>query len=210
MHYGYDCGRRDLDLGKNDDFAAVQRAISLDHSSMPDSSRLAAFTKGGYYARPVPITISRVLTPLPSVLLGNSVNLMYFHHFLNHTARVLVPDDCPNNPLATVLPASRYPVPDSPVLSPFKFAVLTGASGGQGRKRPEHAPGVLRQSPRLAPGSPRAFQRHRPLELRETSKQHTAAGSNTQKTINFELRLCRQGPRLSKNRRTGFSRGQTA
>lgn len=32
------------------------------------------------------------------------MNLLYFHHFLNHTARILVPHDCSANPFRNILP----------------------------------------------------------------------------------------------------------
>ncbi|KAL8952223.1 MAG: hypothetical protein Q9183_007402, partial [Haloplaca sp. 2 TL-2023] len=32
------------------------------------------------------------------------MNLLYFHHFLNHTARILVPHDCAANPFKNILP----------------------------------------------------------------------------------------------------------
>jgi hypothetical protein len=32
------------------------------------------------------------------------MNLLYFHHFIYHTGRILVPHDCPENPFRTVLP----------------------------------------------------------------------------------------------------------
>jgi hypothetical protein len=33
---------------------------------------------------------------------------LYFHHFLNHTARMLVPHNCDNNPFISVLPSSEF------------------------------------------------------------------------------------------------------
>lgn len=36
------------------------------------------------------------------------MNMLYFHHFLNHTARILVPHDCSENPFKSILPQSRY------------------------------------------------------------------------------------------------------
>jgi hypothetical protein len=60
---------------------------------------------GGYYDKPVVVRIPRIMEPLPAKLRENPMNLMYFHHFLNHTARVLVPHDDPeSNPFRTILP----------------------------------------------------------------------------------------------------------
>jgi hypothetical protein len=63
-----------------------------------------AFEPTGYYAEPVLIHIPRALEPLPAELMDNQMNLLYFHHFINHTGRILVPHDCPENPFRSVLP----------------------------------------------------------------------------------------------------------
>lgn len=122
VNFGLDCGYPDYDLNKNDDFGAIENISSLDviirdSQSSPTSTdaatgsqmprRKPVFTAGGYYASPVEINIPRHLTPLPSTLRENPINLMYFHHFLNHTARILVPHDCEENPFISVLPSSK-------------------------------------------------------------------------------------------------------
>lgn len=118
-NYGLDCGRPDLDLNRNDDHSAidVNPALDLMNSSRMAGCSEAANSKGSakrngaeyaYYAFPVPINIARHLSPLPPSLLENPINLMYFHHYLNHTARMLVPHDCENNPFITVMPSSKY------------------------------------------------------------------------------------------------------
>jgi hypothetical protein len=121
--YGLDRGHADLDIPKNNDIAAID-GDSPSQLSEPDSwlesvelvvpefgfglpKREFVFAKGGYYASPVPITIPRMLEPLPSILLHHPMNLLYFHHFLNHTARILVVHDCSQNPFRTILPQSR-------------------------------------------------------------------------------------------------------
>jgi hypothetical protein len=133
-HYGLDCGRSDLDLGRNDDHSAVDVSDALDviqsqtssHASSPGSLQTdkdrntGDSSKYAYYALPVPINIPRYLSPLPASLLKVPINLMYFHHFLNHTARVLVPHDCGDNPFSSVLPSSKI----SPLL--FPSLLLTG------------------------------------------------------------------------------------
>ncbi|KAF2480816.1 fungal-specific transcription factor domain-containing protein [Neohortaea acidophila] len=113
--YGYDHGFPDLDLPNNDDTNVIQprspdlrrasvAAIEDDSSSNDSDPKLIAFEPGGYYAQPVPIKLPRSLEPLPPELTHNQMNLLYFHHFINHTARILVPHDCPENPLRGVLP----------------------------------------------------------------------------------------------------------
>lgn len=64
---------------------------------------------GGYYAKPVTVVIPRSLGTLPSELTENPMNLLYFHHFLNHTASILVPHDCSENPFKSILPQSMRP-----------------------------------------------------------------------------------------------------
>ncbi|KAF2810124.1 uncharacterized protein BDZ99DRAFT_442636 [Mytilinidion resinicola] len=117
--YGYDVGNPDLDTPKNDDlnaiavfsppvgsagFATDNQSDSQTENGFGDRSKDIAFEKGGYYAKPVPIKISRSLEPLPRLLHDNPMNLLYFHHFLNHTARILVPHDCEQNPFRSILP----------------------------------------------------------------------------------------------------------
>ncbi|KAK5943651.1 hypothetical protein PMZ80_004659 [Knufia obscura] len=119
--YGHDRGLPDWDLGRNNDTMAINGGNTpSDHSdfeswlndtdlgipefgfSLPSKDQ--AFNPGGYYASPVPIKIPKKLEPLPKTLTDNPMNLLYFHHFLNHTARILVPHDCPENPFKTILP----------------------------------------------------------------------------------------------------------
>ncbi|KAJ5584732.1 uncharacterized protein N7459_004532 [Penicillium hispanicum] len=106
-NYGLDCGHPDRDLALNNDHAAIELDAVGSQRQTEDKTPLVAqnsdFT--GYYAAPVPINIPRSLSPLPSSLLGNPINLMYFHHFLNHTSKMLVPHDCDNNPFMSVLPS---------------------------------------------------------------------------------------------------------
>jgi hypothetical protein len=121
--YGYDVGHHDLDTPKNDDANAI--AIfsppvgsvgfatddSPSNNGHDDRSKDIAFEKGGYYAKPVAIKISKTLEPLPPLLHENPMNLLYFHHFLNHTARILVPHDCEQNPFRNILPQSKLVMP---------------------------------------------------------------------------------------------------
>lgn len=120
-NYGLDSGRPDQDLNFNNDHAAIDINSALDlisypgrnqetpelRASQPLSEPQVQFC-GGYYSSPVPINVPRYLSPLPSSLLQNPINLMYFHHFLDHTARMLVPHDCDNNAFISVLPSSKW------------------------------------------------------------------------------------------------------
>lgn len=118
--YGYDYGQPDLDIPRNDDKNAIApQSPSSTRTVRPDTAgaslpvgesamRPQAFERGGYYAHPVQIAIPPHLEPLPHYVTENPMNLLYFHHFLNHTARVLVPLDCVENPLRKVLPQSEY------------------------------------------------------------------------------------------------------
>jgi hypothetical protein len=112
-YYGVDPGFKDLDLGKNDDTNAIIKAFKgstveddliAAESVRPRMERDFSGPKG-YYDRPVPIKIPRDLEPLPAKLRENPMNLLYFHHFMNHTAKALVPhDDQQSNPYRHVLP----------------------------------------------------------------------------------------------------------
>ncbi|KAF2280749.1 C6 zinc finger domain-containing protein [Westerdykella ornata] len=112
--YGYDRGCPDLDIPKNDDDNAITMftppSETMDYEDggpygiAETRAKHMAFSKGGYYANPVPIVIPKSLEPLPPLLVENPMNLIYFHHFLNHTARILVPHDCEKNPFRHILP----------------------------------------------------------------------------------------------------------
>jgi hypothetical protein len=129
--YGYDLGLPDLDTPRNNDYAAIavhspqSNTASLDdetpYGSAEPGSKVMAFEKGGYYAKPVPIRISKSLEPLPPLLMENHMNLLYFHHFLNHTARVLIPHGCETNPFRHILPKSKHLqnkyLPSSPLMN---------------------------------------------------------------------------------------------
>ena len=120
--YGHDRGAPDFDVPRNNDAMAISGLSPSEHSDFGSwleteyedpgfgfgiGSREQVFAKGGYYSSPVPIKIPRKLEPLPTTLSENPMNLLYFHHFLNHTARILVPHDCPENPFKTILPKSE-------------------------------------------------------------------------------------------------------
>ncbi|KAH8815418.1 fungal-specific transcription factor domain-containing protein [Xylogone sp. PMI_703] len=120
--WGVDRGFKDLDIGKNDDTNAISGAsptalrahldLILDEDGefspvefgfgVQTTNTTTMFEGGGYYDKPVPISIPRALEPLPAKLLENPMNLL--HHFLNHTAGCLVPHNCLSNPFKIILP----------------------------------------------------------------------------------------------------------
>ena len=116
--YGYDMGLPDFDTPRNKDHAAiaifsppigtVDLNADFPFAETEPRTRDMAFGKGGYYAKPVQIRIPKSLEPLPPMLMENKMNLLYFHHFINHTARILVPHDCENNPFRLILPESKH------------------------------------------------------------------------------------------------------
>lgn len=124
--HGIDGGFPDLDIPRNEDQNVLEGVTpvstfgSFAELIIGASEAQAGFgfglysgdsahSKKGYYASPVAVTIPRSLEPLPPVLLECQMNLLYFHHFLNHTARILVPHDCSENPFRIILPQSRSP-----------------------------------------------------------------------------------------------------
>lgn len=122
--YGVDRGFQDIDLPRNNDQTALNGMTpDLNKASLDDAdgdnewfsgfgfgfNGTAGFQEGaGYYTKPVTVSISKSLEPLPDMLKENPMNLLYFHHFLNHTARILVPHDCSENPFKSILPQSKY------------------------------------------------------------------------------------------------------
>jgi len=61
-----------------------------------------------YYSGPMPIMISKSLTTLSDILQADLTNLLYFHHSINNTARLLVDNDDLENPFRTLLPYSKH------------------------------------------------------------------------------------------------------
>lgn len=118
--YGVDRGIKDLDIPNNDDMNALSGASPVAkraHLALVTSPSNwvefgfgmeednVTFDTGGYYSNgPVHVSIPNILHPLPSRLLENPMLLLYFHHFLNHTAKCLIPHNCASNPFRTILP----------------------------------------------------------------------------------------------------------
>ncbi|KAL0781352.1 hypothetical protein CaCOL14_002687 [Colletotrichum acutatum] len=116
--YGFDLGIPDADIAQNDDAGSIFPTVSSTRysgrflqamcgGSNSQQSETINGTMPGvwYYGQPIPIWIPRNIEPIPAKLRENPMNVLYFHHFLNHTARVLVPyDDPKSNPFRTILP----------------------------------------------------------------------------------------------------------
>ncbi|KAH7364077.1 fungal-specific transcription factor domain-containing protein [Rhexocercosporidium sp. MPI-PUGE-AT-0058] len=120
--WGIDRGFKDLDFGKNDDMNAISGTsplLSRDHLEYTidgDGSLTpiefgfgmemsnSSFKSGSYYDKPVTIRIPRWYGELPAKLRDHPMNLLYFHHFINHTAGCLVLHNCSSNPFKSVLP----------------------------------------------------------------------------------------------------------
>ncbi|KAK2589536.1 hypothetical protein QQS21_012788 [Conoideocrella luteorostrata] len=109
--YGYDVGAADKDWLKSEDESANLLSTASDSSghgvvnfggegiSRRKHDRAGAVISH-YYDSAVPVIIPWTFEPLPDILKRNQVNLMYFHHFLDHSAQVLVPyHDADTNPI---------------------------------------------------------------------------------------------------------------
>lgn len=125
--YGLDRGFPDYDWPNNNDAAALNGltpslpAVGLYYPDdvshnlqIPPEFGFGlhaineSHSQEGYYARgPVTVSIPNSLGTLPEELLDNPMNMLYFHHFLNHTASILVPHDCSENPFKNILPQSK-------------------------------------------------------------------------------------------------------
>lgn len=119
MHFGVDHGDPDLDQDSDveeiprhnfDDYGGQTLSRYNHHGSRmgyPSGARGVYSLNPNSPFYPVQITIPRRLDPLPQLLLSNKKNMMYFHHYLHYTARLLVPHDCSENPFKSILPQSK-------------------------------------------------------------------------------------------------------
>ena len=154
--YGFDHGLPDLDIPNNKDNDALspytpktieaspyglngeELDFNIDENYPEFGFLLDAPTeiqqqtqqevKSYYTSRPIKVEISTSLGTLPYELQSNQMNLLYFHHFVDHTARILVPYDCSENPFKTILPKSMYPHPS------FSNELLIPLSSGFARR----------------------------------------------------------------------------
>ena len=111
--YGIDRGLPDFDMPRNIDGTVLD--VTTPVMTHTETERRDSSTEFGFsstansvagYTHNLQVRISKNLLPLPDVLLNNPMNLMYFHFFIEHTARILVPHDCPANPFKIILPQS--------------------------------------------------------------------------------------------------------
>ncbi len=96
-YYGMDCGFLDLDIGKNDDTNALSGSSpklnrnELNFDSSEDEEQPVEFgfgfhavdfepDSGGYYDKPVIVSIPCSLEPLPPKLTKNPMNLLVCSH----------------------------------------------------------------------------------------------------------------------------------
>ena len=88
----------------DDDVEEIPRIYDLNGNGFGDAYRYRMTAASMY--KPRSTGIPRSLEPMPPILRENMKNRMYFKHFLNFTARLLVPHDCSENPFKMVLPQS--------------------------------------------------------------------------------------------------------
>jgi hypothetical protein len=103
--YGYDTGQKDADVSLSSEPTFILPLIRNEVNSLY-SNQGPVLLGSRYFEKMVPITVPTSLL-LSSTLSENSMNLLYFHHFINHTARLLVAHDCERNPFRTLLPRSQ-------------------------------------------------------------------------------------------------------
>lgn len=120
--YGFDLGEPDTEISGEQsdtlilDFTPPERVSALDYQHFLDNSfhrglndDAYSLQRGCYYGRRGRnIYIPKSLLPLPDMLLSCPANLLYFHHFINNTARLLVAHDCSHNSFRSVIPRCEY------------------------------------------------------------------------------------------------------
>lgn len=111
----------DLDFNLDDNFSEFGFLLDLPTEMQQQGQQEVR----SYYNRIVKVEISPSLGPLPLELQNNQMNLLYFHHFVDHTARILVPYDCSDNPFKTLLPKSMYFLP---LIHDLHLTLSSGAS----------------------------------------------------------------------------------
>lgn len=135
MNFGVDNGDPDLDQDSDVEEIPRHNFDGYGGQSLSRYNHGQAYSSGsrggGVYSMnpnspfyPVQITIPRRLDPLPQLLLANKKNMMYFHHYLHYTARLLVPHDCSENPFKSILPQSKLLGSKFPIETPFSWSFL--------------------------------------------------------------------------------------
>lgn len=113
-YHGVDPGYPDFDIYYNHDVTALNDASFTTNASpkRPDTypgvdCQFSKVPHKAFYKSPIKVRIPDEFEPLPD-LLKEPMNLLYFHHFISHTARILVPHDCAGNPFRKILPRSKF------------------------------------------------------------------------------------------------------
>ena len=118
--YGFDVGYPDPDIENGGccmilDFNPPEQMSALDYGELLEKESIdkelrhksPKSNRGAFHSKPLSIRIPRFLVPLPDVLLKSSTRLLYFHHFINITAGLLVAHDCSKNPFRIILPSCK-------------------------------------------------------------------------------------------------------
>ena len=116
--YGFDVGKPDLENRECDDsnfitdFRPPERVSALQYGRLVDKDSRLLYGKSGPNEqegtdcqRLPSIRIPASLIPLPDILLSSQVNLLYFHHFINSTANLIMAQKCSKNPFKLLLPS---------------------------------------------------------------------------------------------------------
>ncbi|KAG8525364.1 uncharacterized protein KY384_009008 [Bacidia gigantensis] len=103
-YYGLDPGYPDFDLGSNNDAQALNDITPSINARPLFSPRNSGSNRApsdlnqenskAFYRSPISVRIPEDFEQLPPILRKHPMNLLYFHHFINYTARILVPHDC--------------------------------------------------------------------------------------------------------------------
>ena len=105
-YYGLDCGYPDFDTPFNHDDEALNDVNPSVNACPKSLHRNGAGMKLHQSKHEIKVEISQEFEPLPD-LLKKPINLLYFHHFIDRTAKILVPHDCAGNPFRKILPRSE-------------------------------------------------------------------------------------------------------
>jgi len=115
--YFLDSGKEDLDIAARSGPVTILGAEDMRRSS--DDSSEYTYGKArptdfndilfrySCYEKLVSRQMPRHLLSLPDVSISNPTNLLYFHHFIDNTASLLVGHDCSCNPFKSIVPRSK-------------------------------------------------------------------------------------------------------
>ena len=155
VFYGIDRGLPDRDIPDNNDAHILDVVTPTFYNAEFGDSEGDVATEFGFglssnkvasYENDLHVRIAKSLHPLPTILHANPMNLMYFHFFIERTARILVPHDCPANPFKVILPQSK--ASSNPM---FRISKANMTSGGPRRWPPTFIACLCCQSSRTPP-----------------------------------------------------------